>query len=81
MSDTIIRVGVNGYGVIGFHGMPGSRLMMAALQKAALVTGARIIAPERPGYGYPIPIHAEPWRHIPPMSWRWQMGWASISSP
>jgi len=37
--------------IIGFHGMPGSRLMMKLLDKTALNFGARIIAPERPGYG------------------------------
>ncbi len=37
--------------IIGFHGMPGSRLMFKVVEKAALKSGARIIAPERPGYG------------------------------
>ncbi len=37
--------------VIGFHGMPGSRLVMKSVEKAAVATGARIIAPDRPGYG------------------------------
>lgn len=41
----------DGTPIIGFHGMPGSRLMMRAVEKAALESGARIIAPERPGYG------------------------------
>ena len=37
--------------IIGFHGTPGSRLMMKAVEKAACLAGARIIAPDRPGYG------------------------------
>lgn len=37
--------------VIGFHGMPGSRLVMKSVEKAALAARARIIAPDRPGYG------------------------------
>lgn len=37
--------------MIGFHGMPGSRLVMKAVEQAASATGARIIAPDRPGYG------------------------------
>ncbi len=40
-----------GLPVFGFHGMPGSRLMMKAVEKAALASGARLIAPDRPGYG------------------------------
>lgn len=41
----------DGTPIIGFHGTPGSRLMMKVVEKAALKSGARIIAPERPGYG------------------------------
>lgn len=41
--------------VIGFHGMPGSRLMMKAVEKAAFAAQARIIAPDRPGYGFSQP--------------------------
>ena len=37
--------------VIGFHGMPGSRLMMKAFEPAACALGVRLIAPDRPGYG------------------------------
>lgn len=37
--------------VIAFHGMPGSRLMMQALDGAARTAHVRLIAPERPGYG------------------------------
>jgi pimeloyl-ACP methyl ester carboxylesterase len=37
--------------VLGFHGMPGSRLVMKAVEQAARAAGARIIAPDRPGYG------------------------------
>ena len=40
-----------GLPVIGFHGMPGSRLFMKVMEEAALNAGARIIAPDRPGYG------------------------------
>lgn len=42
---------LSGTPVIGFHGMPGSRLMMKALEPAVRTAGARLIAPERPGYG------------------------------
>ncbi len=41
----------NGVPLIGFHGMPGSRLSMKAVEKAALASGAFVIAPDRPGYG------------------------------
>jgi pimeloyl-ACP methyl ester carboxylesterase len=41
----------DGIPVIGFHGMPGSRLMMKVLEPAAVLGGIRLIAPERPGYG------------------------------
>jgi pimeloyl-ACP methyl ester carboxylesterase len=40
-----------GLPIVGFHGMPGSRLMMKTLNKAALINGVRLIAPDRPGYG------------------------------
>lgn len=42
--------------IIGFHGTPSSRLMMKVVEKAALKSGARIIAPERPGYGISRPF-------------------------
>jgi pimeloyl-ACP methyl ester carboxylesterase len=41
-----------GMPVIAFHGMPGSRLVMKVAEDAALAAQARIIAPDRPGYGY-----------------------------
>ena len=37
--------------MVGFHGMPGSRLSMQMLDKAAVSHGVRLIAPDRPGYG------------------------------
>jgi pimeloyl-ACP methyl ester carboxylesterase len=40
-----------GFPVLGFHGTPGSRLMMKVVENAALVNGVRLIAPDRPGYG------------------------------
>ena len=41
-----------GLPMIGFHGMPGSRLFMKAFGNTAQAAGVRLIAPERPGYGY-----------------------------
>jgi pimeloyl-ACP methyl ester carboxylesterase len=41
--------------IIGFHGMPGSRLVMQSVEKAALAAHAHIIAPDRPGYGFSQP--------------------------
>jgi pimeloyl-ACP methyl ester carboxylesterase len=41
----------DGTPVIGFHGMPGSRLMLKVLEPAAISAGARLITPDRPGYG------------------------------
>lgn len=41
----------SGFPVIGFHGTPGSRLMIEAVENAALAKGARLVAPDRPGYG------------------------------
>ena len=40
-----------GIPIIGFHGTPDSRLMMKTMDKTALINGARLIAPDRPGYG------------------------------
>lgn len=40
-----------GMPVIAFHGTPGSRLVAKVMEKAALEVKARIIAPDRPGYG------------------------------
>jgi len=37
--------------VIGFHGTPGSRFEMKSVEKAAIAAGARVVAPDRPGYG------------------------------
>jgi pimeloyl-ACP methyl ester carboxylesterase len=37
--------------VISFHGMPGSRLVMKVAEEAAGRAHARLIAPDRPGYG------------------------------
>lgn len=45
----------DGYPVFGFHGTPGSRRMMQVLEPAALAADARLIAPERPGYGFSQP--------------------------
>jgi pimeloyl-ACP methyl ester carboxylesterase len=51
------RVGVavfgaqQGFPVIALHGMPGSRLMYAAVAQAAARQGIRLIAVDRPGYG------------------------------
>ena len=47
-----------GIPVIAFHGMPGSRLVMQVVAQAAVEAGARIIAPDRPGYGL-----SQPKRH------------------
>ena len=44
-----------GIPIIGFHGMPASRLMLKLFENAALSSGARLIAPERPGYGLSAP--------------------------
>jgi pimeloyl-ACP methyl ester carboxylesterase len=41
--------------VIGFHGMPGSRLVMKSVEKSAVAAQARLIAPDRPGYGFSQP--------------------------
>ncbi|MCO6412307.1 MAG: alpha/beta hydrolase [Thiogranum sp.] len=40
-----------GYPVVYFHGLPGSRYECRLLQDAAGALGVRILAPERPGYG------------------------------
>ncbi len=45
----------DGLPMIGFHGMPGSRLVMKAFENTAEEAGVRLIAPERPGYGYSSP--------------------------
>jgi pimeloyl-ACP methyl ester carboxylesterase len=45
----------SGAPTIGFHGMPGSRYLMKALDRAAKTAGASIIAPDRPGYGMSSP--------------------------
>ena len=46
---------LDGSPTIAFHGMPGSRYLMRALDRAAKAAGARIIAPDRPGYGISTP--------------------------
>jgi pimeloyl-ACP methyl ester carboxylesterase len=40
-----------GYPVFAFHGTPGSRHQVLVEPAAALAAGARVIAPDRPGYG------------------------------
>lgn len=51
------RIGYAEYGdprgtpVLFFHGIPGSRLLGRSLHDHALASGARIVAPERPGCG------------------------------
>jgi pimeloyl-ACP methyl ester carboxylesterase len=40
-----------GYPVFAFHGTPGSRHHVLVEPAAALAAGARVIAPDRPGYG------------------------------
>jgi pimeloyl-ACP methyl ester carboxylesterase len=44
-----------GVPLIGFHGMPGSRLAMKVFHECALDMHLRIIAPDRPGYGLSSP--------------------------
>jgi pimeloyl-ACP methyl ester carboxylesterase len=41
----------DGRAVLYFHGFPSSRREARLLHEAAVATGARIIAPDRPGYG------------------------------
>jgi len=41
-----------GIPVFGFHGTPGSRRQMAPVEGASVPSGIRIIAPDRPGYGF-----------------------------
>ena len=48
----------SGIPIIGFHGMPASRIMLKVFENAALASGARLIAPERPGYGLSQPSPA-----------------------
>lgn len=55
----------DGTPIIGFHGMPGSRLMMKVVEQAALKSGARILAPERPGYGISQPASNRTLLHYP----------------
>ncbi|MBZ0294423.1 MAG: alpha/beta hydrolase [Anaerolineae bacterium] len=45
----------NGIPIIGFHGMPGSRVVMKVFHEVASQLGIRIIAPERPGFGLTSP--------------------------
>lgn len=44
-----------GLSLIGFHGMPGSRYVLKSADEAARAAGVRLIAPERPGYGFSRP--------------------------
>lgn len=44
-----------GVPIFGFHGTPGSRRFMALFEPLARRHGARIIAPDRPGYGLSTP--------------------------
>jgi pimeloyl-ACP methyl ester carboxylesterase len=41
----------DGTPVFGFHGTPGSRTQMSAIDEPARDAGIRVIAPDRPGYG------------------------------
>jgi pimeloyl-ACP methyl ester carboxylesterase len=41
----------DGEPVLAFHGTPGSRFQLTALDDAARATGVRLIVPDRPGYG------------------------------
>jgi pimeloyl-ACP methyl ester carboxylesterase len=41
----------DGAPVLAFHGTPGSRFQLTALDEAARATGVRLIVPDRPGYG------------------------------
>ena len=42
----------SGVPVFGFHGTPGSRLQVAPTSSAPLPANVRLIAPDRPGYGF-----------------------------
>lgn len=42
----------DGWPVLGFHGTPGSRLQVALDEAAVQRAGVRLIAPDRPGYGF-----------------------------
>jgi pimeloyl-ACP methyl ester carboxylesterase len=44
-----------GLPLVGFHGMPGSRYVLKSAGEAARAAGVRLIAPERPGYGFSQP--------------------------
>ena len=44
-----------GIPIICFHGMPGSRVLFEVMEPAALKNGLRLIAPDRPGYGFSQP--------------------------
>lgn len=52
----------NGAPVLVHHGTPGSRLFAALLADAARDVGARLVVPDRPGYGRSSP---------PPAEWTW----------
>ncbi len=40
-----------GVPIFAFHGTPGSRLQLAFDERPALAVGARLVVPDRPGYG------------------------------
>ena len=52
----------DGVPVVVHHGTPGSRLFAALLSDAARDVGARLLVPDRPGYGLSSP---------PPAGWTW----------
>lgn len=52
----------HGTPVLVHHGTPGSRLFAALLSEAARDAGARLVVPDRPGYGRSSP---------PPTGWTW----------
>lgn len=42
----------DGIPVFGFHGTPGSRCQLAPVEGMSVPSGIRVIAPDRPGYGF-----------------------------
>ena len=46
----------NGPAVFYFHGAPGSRLELVALDEAFVAAGVRAVTPDRPGYGGSSPL-------------------------
>jgi pimeloyl-ACP methyl ester carboxylesterase len=43
---------LDGWPVLGFHGTPGSRRQICLDEAQPLAAGVRLIAPDRPGYGF-----------------------------